>query len=188
MGGNERTPIIGFVGRRGDGKSLLMSVFALAQAQSGDTIFANYGLSLPNTTVQRMDAAFLKSFFDTKGEAFLRGRNATICIDELTTFLDAYEHFSKPARIFNLFVLQSRKRSVSIFYTAQQMNLVPIRIRNNTDLLIHPTYDKASDVLTYTIHQYEPPHVRPLKTISIRQASRFFALYDSNQIIDVLEK
>lgn len=180
----DRTPIIGFLGRRGSGKTLLMSIFAQVAHQQGDKLFSNYSLD----GAERMDKAFLRSFFDTKGEAFLRGRDATICIDELPTFLDAYDFRSKAAKIFSYFILQTRKRGVSLYYTAQQLHLVPIRVRNNTDLLIHPTYDKAKDVIVYTIHHYRPPRVITYKTLTILKASRFFSLYDSNEIIDVLDK
>lgn len=181
---HDRTPIIGFLGRRGSGKTLLMSIFALAMKAQGDTIFANYGLTFPH---ERMDKAFLKSFFDTKGEAYLRGKDGTICIDEMTTFLDAYDFRSKKAQVFSYFLLQTRKRGVSLYYTAQQLNLVPIRIRNNTDLLIHPTINKAADTLTYTVYEYMPPHVRKKTVQTIRNVSQFFSLYDSDEIIEVLE-
>lgn len=188
MAGHDRTPIIGFLGRRGDGKTLLMSIFALAAAKGGDKIFTNYALKLPGFKTEKMDKVFLKSFADTKGEAFLRGVDATICIDEFPTFIDSYDFRTKKAQIFSYFVLQTRKRGCSLYYTAQQLNLVPIRVRNNTDLLIHPTFDKKYDTLTYTIHQYMPPVVKPMKTLIIKNVSQYFGLYDSNEIIEVLEE
>lgn len=188
MSGHDRTPIIGFIGRRGSGKTLLMSIFASIAARSGDTIFANYALVIPSITVQKMDKPFLQSFFTTKGEAFLRGKNGTICIDELPTFIDAYDFRTKKAKVFSYFVLQTRKRGVSLYYTAQQLNLVPIRVRNNTDLLIHPTYDKSTDILKYTIYEYLPPRVIKKAQLEIKQASLFFGLYNSDEIIEVLDE
>lgn len=179
----EKTAICAFIGQRGSGKTLLMSIFAQMEKENGSDVFSNYGLK----GAEKMDKDFLKSFFDTKGEAFTRGKNCLFCIDELPTFVDAYDFMKKSARIFSLFVLQTRKRGVKLFYTTQQISMAPIRVRKNTDYLILPTYIKESDELRFTVRKYYPPRSIVVSKHTIKNASRFFALYDSSEIIDVLE-
>lgn len=183
----ERTPIIAFVGKRGDGKTLLMTIFSKARVDDGDALFANYGVKIPRA--HYMDLDFLRSFFDTKGEAFLHGQNATICIDEIALFIDSHDWKSKKAKIFSYFVAQTRKRGVCLFYTTQRMNMVPNRIRDNTDLIIMPRLDKKTDTLHYSIIEYDPDkgygNVR--KELSISNVSRFYPLYDTQERIQMLE-
>lgn len=179
----ERTAIVAFVGQRGSGKTLLMSILAQKEYESGIGLFSNYGLK----NAEKMDKEFLKSFFDTKGEAFTRGKDCLFCIDELPTFVDAYDFMKKSTRIFSLFILQTRKRGVKLFYTTQQISMAPIRVRKNTDYLIHPTYDKGKDQLHFTIRKYLYPKSIVVGKYTITKASRFFTLYDSSEIIQVLD-
>ena len=186
----ERTPILAFVGKRGSGKTLLMSIFiAMDQIKWGTHAWTNYGMSSKKWgghDATRMSGTFLKSFFETKGEAFLKTHGGILAIDELATFLDAYSFRSKKNVIFSMFLMQTRKRNVSLYFTTQQMNMVPIRIRNNTDRIIRPFYDTETDIITYDIFDFEPPLEIYVRTLMLRNASKWFGLYSTTELIDVM--
>lgn len=183
---HERTPIVGILGKRGSGKTLLLTYLLWYYAKRESLpIFTNYGADIPNMECTTMDTAFMKSFFDTKGEAFLSMKGGLIGIDEFPVFLDAYDFRTKASKVFSYFVVQTRKRNVSLFYTAQQPRLVPIRIRDNTDLFIYPRLEGTT--LFYDVYDYEAPFMSFKHTLQIPRIDKIFGWYDTEQIIQTLE-
>jgi len=184
----KKTPIIAVVGKRGMGKTLLMTWLLWHYAkQSGLPVYSNYSLKLPGVECKKMSKEFMRTFFETKGEAFLKMNGGLLAIDEFTLFLDAYDFRSKAAKLFSYFVLQTRKRNVSLFYTVQQMNLVPLRMRNNTDLIIEPYYNDGDDFIQYDIFDYEAPFKEFKKTLIVKNIKQVFDMYDSTEIIDTMD-
>jgi len=189
-----RTPIVAIVGKRGNGKTLLMNYFILNDILEGMSVWANYHITPENLGTAyekyslqcaRMTKEFLESFFVTKGEAFLKVNGGVLAIDELSTFADSYTSQGKN-RLFIIFLLQTRKRNVKFYYTVQQFAQAQKRIRENTDLIVHPYYDKAKDEIIYDIFSYNYPVKEYIATKRISNISRYFPLYDTNEIIDIM--
>jgi hypothetical protein len=185
--------IIGFIGDMGAGKTLLMSIFALkAVSITKSMIYTNYELNfskvIGDVEIEYMNKDFLKSFFSKEGKAFKTVYNTILLIDEISAFIDSYTQMSKKAQIFSKFVLQSRKRNVTIMYTAQFMNLIPLRIRKVTNRIVMPTYDDKKDVLEYDVYKYDGSVMTLMSSLYIPQASRYFDIYNTDIVIDLLDE
>ena len=183
-------PLIGFIGQRGKGKTLNCVAFAVAIAEALDVpIYANMTINHKKVKSHKMDKEFLQNFFKQDADdTFKIPKNSIIIIDEMATFLDSYSSWaSKKSRYFTLFVGQTRKKGLIMFYTQQTINRVPKTIRDLTEKLIFPDYVKEEDTLHYEVYDYDGEVMDNYKKLSITQASRFFKFYDTDEIIDVLE-
>ncbi len=188
-----RQAIVGFLGDLGTGKTLCMSYFAykLACIPGRTSIYSNFSMFFNkygcDVELKQMNKEFLQSFFDTKGEAYKSVNNTLLIIDEISAFIDSYEQMGKKNKVFSKFVLQSRKRNVKIFYTAQYKSLIPKRIRLATNMIIRPMYHLKKDILEYSIYKFDGENEYYQKTKIIKNASRYFDMYDTNEIIQVLD-
>lgn len=188
-----RNAIIGFVGDLGSGKTLCMTYFAFILSVGLKTdIYSNYFLNFKEygnaVNINRMDKKFLKSFFDLSGDAFKTVNNTLLLLDEISSFLDSYEQMGKNNKIFSKFLLQSRKRKVKVLYTAQYTSLIPKRMRLVTNMIVRPVYDDINDSLLYSVYKFDGKFEKHLYTRLVPKASRYFGLYDTEQVIDVLDE
>lgn len=129
--------IMGFVGKRGDGKTLAMTA-ALFRAHTFErTIFSNYGLHFPDESTANPSyiplTADMVSDFAKSDSGLI---DAAIGIDEIHVWLDSRMHGSKRNRVASYMLTQTRKRSVDVFYTTQFLHQVEKRVRDNTDIIV----------------------------------------------------
>jgi hypothetical protein len=84
-------------------------------------------------------------------------------------------------RYGSYFVLQTRKRDVSLYFTTQSIWQVDIRIRENLDRLIS-CKNYAANSFEYEIidYRYDPP----VKKKIMLNGSLIYNLYDTSEIID----
>lgn len=182
--------IIAIIGKRGEGKTMLLSLLNWYDWLLEKHIWTNYHFLNGKERSHHMTKDFLQTFFDTQGEAFLQTHGGVLAIDEIATFIDAYDFRSKKAKIFSMFVVQTRKRNVYMRYTTQQLRLVPIRIRDNTDYIFEPSYDRTKDILYVDVYSFDGKYKTYKKTMKIFRAlflCKKHQLYDTNEIIEVLE-
>jgi hypothetical protein len=181
--------IIAITGRMGSGKTLLLSYLAKCNFDRGLDIVSNYRLTFPHKIITKKDIIGY-----TKGKGELS--NCAVLIDECQIMLDCRSHHKN--QIVSYWLLQSRKRSVSIYYTTQQFFNVEKRLRENTDYIIEcqPLRDPSGDkegkdrlkAIRFTISRYEGRNTfTPMKTGILPNPGKYYALYNTYQIIDVMQ-
>lgn len=182
--------IIAIIGKRGEGKTMLLSLLNWCDWLHEKHIWTNYHFLDGKERSHHMTKDFLQTFFDTQGEAFLQTHGGVLAIDEIATFIDAYDFRSKKAKIFSMFVMQTRKRNVKLLYTTQQLRLVPIRIRDNTDYIYEPSYEKETDMLYVDVFSFDGKFKTYIRTWKIMKAlflCQKHGLYNTNELIEVLD-
>lgn len=114
--------------------------------------------------------------------------NATLGIDEITVFADCRLSASKMNRWIGYLVLQSRKRSVDLYYTTQNFSMIDKRILSHTHIQIiaQSLYDKQGEVI---------PHFKKYSVIDARDIANmridrflldirpYYDFYDTDEII-----
>lgn len=116
--------IIGFIGQRGSGKSLSMTIELYKKYLQGYKIYSNYHLNFPYTPITVDDLiAFAES-----GMYF---GNSIFAIDEIHIWFDSRCSGKKRNIIFSYFLNQSSKNDIDIYYTSQFSRQVEIRMRLN---------------------------------------------------------
>lgn len=184
--------IMGFVGRRGDGKTLAMTAALLRASQFQRTIFANYGLHFPGQEPSYIPlTADMVSDFAKSDSGLI---DAAIGIDEIHVWLDSRMHGTKRNRVASYMLTQTRKRSVDVMYTTQFLHQVEKRVRDNTDVVVEcrnrnrerdmgkPLSEQNPDiVLTIIDKGREKVFQRRIPTI---RAKRIAQMYDTNQVVE----
>jgi hypothetical protein len=118
-----------YIGLLGSGKTLSMVRDMINDKKKGKKIITNLVTNFESTTLSK---EFFKDFSkDKTGELF----NCTLAIDELHIFLDSRRSTSKRNTAISYFILQTRKRGVTLRGTSQFFSQVEIRLRNVTDYL-----------------------------------------------------
>lgn len=159
--------ITGIFGDLGSGKSLLASILGIYNHKIGKNVYANYKLEYS----EKINPIDLLNF---------ELENCALILDEANTILDSRLN-SNANRLLGYFVLQSRKRNVNIFYTAQIAGSVDLRLRLVTSRPIHA--ERLEGGFKYKI--YKSIELESYVTIflSLKKALPFFKLYDTNEII-----
>ena len=192
--------IYGIVGDCGSGKTLLMTILARIKQQKGQEIYSNYKLNFP---FKKLTSKFFNNYKD------FPIIKAVVLFDELSLFYSSRRSMSKHNQKLKPFILQTRKRSLELYYTAQQLLLVDVNIRDNTDGIYYPSmivrrkikgkyfifhktetyeYKKRDDL--YLIYHYYKCADGGLKLMYGKRikVNKFFDLYDTNEIIDFEEE
>jgi len=171
--------IIGIEGGLGSGKSLFMTRCLYNDSLKGFDIYANYGLNFPHSKLDIRD--ILESSTDLQ--------NISIGLDEITVFIDCRTSISKMNRLISYFILQTRKRNVSLYYTTQDFMMVDKRLTNHTHIqvicesLYRSDGSMLEDFKRYTVFDKRDinRNIRP-KTFML-DISPYYDKYDTNEII-----
>ena len=123
-----RIVLFSIVGELGAGKTLSMSYLAWNNwKRKGRKVYSNYNLyGIPFTKIksipdlQKMSTGFFAA-------------------DELWLWVDSWASKSQKSQIISSILLRSRKREITIAYTAQSMQQINNRIRNITDFVAYPS-------------------------------------------------
>lgn len=174
--------IIGIVGDMGSGKTLLMSYMLYSDFKDGIKIYSNYKL---NFQFEYLSPSVIENLFKLKGEKVSFG------IDEMHIFLDARSSFSSKNKLISYWILQTRKRGITLYYTTQYYSQVDKRLRNSTDYLIkaYNLGDKNNPILFYSIFKKVDvvggsENYIELKSFFLKNIKKFFKLYDTTEIIN----
>lgn len=165
--------MIGFIGRMRSGKTLMQSILAeYLHEQTGLPIYANYDL---------------KNSISVKTTADIwRLKNCIFCFDEIWLTLDS--RFWKDNAILTYWIMQTRKRGVLVFYTAQIRTAVELRFRYATDFLV--CCQVAENGHKYTFLQpdlWDPDQFTIGKSFNLTNADRFYSIYDSFKLMWPIE-
>ena len=174
--------LIGIQGGLGTGKTVLLTKYLLTDYYKGYSIYANFKLfniDYTNLNIEEMLENEQKE---------VKLTNATLGIDEITVFADCRLSASKMNRWISYLVLQSRKRSVDLYYTTQNFSMIDKRILSHTHIQIiaQSLYDKQGEV----IHHFKKYSVIDARDIANMRIDRFlldirpyYDFYDTDEII-----
>lgn len=115
--------MVAIIGRMRSGKSLLMSILANTFYQMSKNqyqLWANYSLK--------------NSIEVTSTKQLWKMKNGIFCFDEIWLTMDS--HFWKDVSFLTYWIMQTAKRGVVVFYTAQNRHQIEKRTRSATDLFI----------------------------------------------------
>lgn len=170
-----------------------MSYLIKKDYEHGAKIYANYKLLFP---FEQLTSAFFRNYKD------FQISKATLGFDELAIYYSNRRSMSKHNQRLRPFILQTRKKALKLFYTAQQDRLVDVNIRENTDGYYFPKliyirdgkvrkvkedydYQKNDNlILTAEYFSREAEGYVLKKKLSFKHAERLFNLYDTYEILD----
>jgi len=119
-----------FLGEQSAGKTLSMTYYAYIYYLNGYKIFCNYNLAFPHEKLsKKIIIEYLKNKTQLNKSVFL--------IDEIYLFLDSRSFGSKTNKLITYFLLQTSKRDVHLFGTAQYFNTVEKRFRENCNFKVY---------------------------------------------------
>lgn len=173
--------IVGILGLKDSGKTLVMSwLLALEHFNYGNAVLSNYLLNFPSKIINVQEVVELRPNL----------KNAAIGIDEIQTIADSRRHGKKQNILLGHFILQSRHRSVNLYFTSQFENQYDKRIRQNTDikiicenLYIDSDGDGHDDLFRIIVQ--DARRTPPLIEQRIIYGKPLFKMYDTDYIIDI---
>jgi hypothetical protein len=175
--------LIGIEGGLGDGKTILMVRYLVKDSLKGYSLYPNLKL-FNGVKYTPLDVVEMLKY--EKENVSLM--NATIGVDEITVFLDCRLSMTKLNRIFSYFILQSRKRSVDIYYTSQDLTMCDKRLLKHThiQILAESLYDEHNTVIPhfkkYTLFDFRnvrKPHIERF-ILDIRP---YYEYYNTDEVI-----
>lgn len=186
-----------YTGLLGSGKTLSMIRDMLNDYKQGKKIITNLVTKFSSTELSK---EFFEDFSKDKTKELF---NCTIAIDELHIFLDSRRSTSKINRATSYFILQTRKRQVTLRGTSQFFSQIELRLRNVTDYLTEcrSFVKKGNNFIKVTpeqllkgLTQQESDNLwienktynRAGKIVNrcMFHAKPYYKYYDTNQIID----
>lgn len=174
--------IVGIEGGLGTGKTILMVRYLKKDSENKHELYCNFGLKgVPYGPLDVLEILKMQ-----EGKVTLQ--NVSIAIDEITVFADCRTSMKKLNRLLSYFILQTRKRNVTLYYTTQDINMIDLRLANHTDIriLAEKIYTGDGKDLTdyrkYTIYD-----LRDLRNFNFTtfflDISQYYNYYDTNEVI-----
>lgn len=168
--------VIGIVGPRGSGKTLLLTDYLRDAYEHGRKVIANYHLSFPFQYMRLKEVAQMPPSM----------RNAVVGLDELHIAADSRDFMGVNNRRISTLITQMRKRQCTVYYTTQFMSQVDRRIRLHTDLLIRCEALEPG-IVEASVHDYQKlaysHRTDHFLDSFVFDGSPIFHLYDTNEII-----
>lgn len=130
--------IYGFIGDIGQGKTLSMIRIAYTLYKQGHKIYSNIKLNFPFEYFTLSD--IIK--YAENDKTF---KNAVFIIDEAHIFIDSRNSMSKKNLIISYFILQTRKKDVTLLYTTQYFHQIDKRLRASTNAIIECYYKNINN-------------------------------------------
>lgn len=162
--------LIYIIGDIGSGKTLFLTRQATKLKRD---IYSNFFLKLDN--YYPLD---ILTLLDLKS-------NVNIFIDEGYTWLESRTPSKVLNRYISYIVLQSRKRGLDIYMTAQLYSSVDLRFRDQANIIIK--CERLKSGFFYTIIKRGKTGVSR-KFLSNEQAEKYYPIYDTLQIIEPEQK
>ena len=177
---NRNNLVIGLKGLKGSGKTLVMTLLLYAEYKNGRKIYTNYEVNFPHKILDVEKLVKLD----------IQLQNAVIGIDELHMICDSRRSGKKQNILLSYFVLQSRHRSIDLYYTTQFNGQVDKRIRENTDiniicenLFIDSDNDGNNDLFRIIVQDKRSMPIRLMEKVIYGQP--VFNAYNSDHIVDI---
>lgn len=174
--------IIGIEGGLGSGKTILMVRYLVKDSLKGHDVYSNF--KLKKIDYKPLDVMEILEL--DKGSVILN--DMSIGIDEFTVFADCRTSITKLNRMISYFILQTRKRNVTLYYTTQDITMIDKRIANHTDIRI--VADKIKDENGKEIENLRKYYIYDLRDMRhfkyrtlVIDISKYFDFYDTNEVI-----
>ena len=151
----------------GAGKTLTMTMYGYHEHLLGKTVYSNYPVNFPHIPIRSpIEMA------DIQEGVFLG--------DELWSWLDSRESGSTQNKAISRILLKSRKKGYDIYHTAQFHMQPDRRLRNHTDIVIIPEFNKRSQTCIVRRYRYVGKmNVGDLMSEFKFDARPYYALYDT---------
>jgi len=137
--------IFGIEGGIGTGKTLTGVTYLIRDLYSGKTIYSNVKLkNIPKKFEDKiiyLTKQNIAEIFEKVKVGEWNMENSTIFIQEAHNYMDSRNSASTKNKTLSYWILQSRhtgKGSCDIIYDTQEIGQVDVRLRRNTDYIIHP--------------------------------------------------
>jgi hypothetical protein len=156
----------------GSGKTLLMAIIAYYSQKPN---YANFHLFMDNYNELSPDMLF--SLND----------GSKVFIDEAYTWIDCRKSAGSDTNIYlSYIVFQSRKKNMDMYLSDQLLETIDLRFRLMPQTIINCI--KIGNGFKYVVDHY-PRYKRPyILRLSEKQASKFYVLYDTFEIVKPLDK
>lgn len=118
--------VIAIVGRRGHGKSALLSEIGGIDKAEGKKIISNYELTYADEILTFEEIILLPDIL----------QNCTLLLDEFQVGAGARSALKKSNQTINKFITQLRKRNIILYFATQNFKFMDIDIRTQTDYII----------------------------------------------------
>lgn len=183
--------IVGLEGGLGSGKTIMEVRYLVKDYLKGIPIHANF--KLKKIDYEPLDVMKILEMDKEK----ININSLSLAIDEITVFMDCRTSMKKMNRFISYFILQTRKRNVTMYYTTQDFNYTDLRLANHTDIRIFCEKIKATedtprsevDIKGFYKHwrKYIIYDLRDLRNITVRKfkmnISKYYDYYDTNEVI-----
>ncbi|MFX0132511.1 MAG: hypothetical protein ACFFDN_02575 [Candidatus Hodarchaeota archaeon] len=176
--------IIGIEGGLGSGKTIMMVRYLVKDFLKHEKkIFSNF--KLKKIKYKPLDVMEILEM----DEGGFNLSDISCAIDEFTVFADCRTSMRKMNRFISYFILQTRKRNVTLYYTTQDFNMVDLRIINHTDIRIVAEKILKPDGENYyeKFRKYTIYDLRDLRNLNWHSFSLnitpYFDYYDTNEVI-----
>lgn len=137
--------IYGIEGGIGCGKTMTLVWFGLQDLYAGKTLYTNVRLkNIPKKMQSRViyiNKDIINNMFEMVKNKTLNMHNSTVLLQEAHNYIDSRNAASKKNRTFSYWILQSRHTGMGtcdIIYDTQDIGQIDLRLRRNTDYLLHP--------------------------------------------------
>lgn len=161
--------LVGVSGNLGSGKTLTATYLASRYFMEGKKIYSNYGLKLiPHERIYSI-------------RELNNIREGVFVADELWTWIDSRMSQKAVNKVTSLVLAKSRKRDLTIVWTAQLVGTIEKRIRLLTEKILFPeTFPKGSDKVDYVKVNVCDRKLNPVGSF-VFPAKPYFRLYDTNE-------
>lgn len=177
--------IVGFIGKRGSGKTLSMTRECYKYYQKGYKVISNYHL---NFSHQLVDFEELFRLAETQADM----GNLVLALDEIHILLDSRSGMSRENKVMTFWLNQTRKMNITLLFTTQFLHQVDLRLRSNTDVIVlcdGLTVTKLVDGVRqeFFVCQNEMVFGDEFKR-ELFVGNDFFKLYETRQVIRFLSR
>ena len=163
-----------------------MLISVLGNLGSGKTLFLTYIASKFNREVYSNFKLKLKYYKPLKVIDLLNlPNNIEVFIDEGYTWLESRVSSKALNRYLSYILLQSRKRTINIYITAQLFSTVDIRFREQSNIIV--ICRKIDDGFVYKIINRDNYSIMTY-LLPFKSAKKFYNLFDTYEIIEPYEK
>lgn len=163
--------LVSIIGSRGSGKTLLLTLIA---SKSKREVYSNFKVKLKNyKPLKVIDLLELKNDVD-------------VLIDEGYTWLESRTSSSTLNRYLSYIVLQSRKRTIDIYITAQMFSSIDIRFRVQSDVIVKCERNKTdgiNDGFCYEFLEIESDKIRKF-FLTEEKAKEYYGIFDTYEIVE----
>lgn len=177
--------IVGIEGFMGDGKTIYMVRNALIDWLNFRKIYANFKL-------EDIDYSplIVSDFLNTSTAA--KYKNASLFIDEITLFMDCRRSSRKENVAISTLLRQSRKRSICIYYSAQSLDELDLRLIRYTSIFViaERVYREDKDGKMKELEDYRQYTIidgrqrRENRTTILLNIRPYFKYYNTDEIIE----